>query len=108
MSAALRQKFTQRRTKSLWSKINTGHVARLHKLNKMKPAGLAAVAAAKSDGRWAAAYDSPGMVVIPKATQPEHVRDNRGALDLALDESDLAALDRAFPPPKGRTSLGML
>jgi len=50
----------------------------------------------------------PGMVVIPKATQAAHVRDNRGALDLALDEVDLAALDRAFPPPKGRTSLGML
>ena len=49
-----------------------------------------------------------GMVVIPKATQPEHVRDNRGALNLALDEADLAALDRAFPPPKGRTALGML
>jgi len=49
-----------------------------------------------------------GMVVIPKATQPEHVRDNRGALDLALDADDLAALDRAFPPPKSRTALGML
>jgi len=49
-----------------------------------------------------------GMVVIPKATQPEHVRDNRGAVDLALDADDLAALDRAFPPPKSRTSLGML
>ncbi len=49
-----------------------------------------------------------GMIVIPKATQPEHVRDNRAALDLALDDADLALLDRAFPPPKGRTSLGML
>jgi diketogulonate reductase-like aldo/keto reductase len=49
-----------------------------------------------------------GMIVIPKATQPEHVRDNRGALDLALDAADLAALDRAFPPPKGRSALGML
>lgn len=49
-----------------------------------------------------------GMIVIPKATQPAHVRDNRGALDLALDAADLAALDRAFPPPKGRTPLGML
>ena len=60
------QRFTPRRPKSVWSKINTGHVARLHKLKKMKPAGLAAVEAAKSDGRWAAAYDSPGKVVIPK------------------------------------------
>ena len=49
-----------------------------------------------------------GMIVIPKATQPEHVRDNFGALDLVLDTDDLAALDRAFPPPKGRSSLGML
>jgi diketogulonate reductase-like aldo/keto reductase len=49
-----------------------------------------------------------GMIVIPKATTLEHVRDNRGALDLALDAGDLAALDRAFPPPRGRTALGML
>jgi diketogulonate reductase-like aldo/keto reductase len=49
-----------------------------------------------------------GIIVIPKATRPEHVRDNRAALDLVLDADDLAALDRAFPPPKGRTALGML
>ncbi len=49
-----------------------------------------------------------GMIVIPKATKAEHVRENRGALDLALDAQDLAALDRAFPPPKGRSALGML
>jgi uncharacterized protein YdeI (YjbR/CyaY-like superfamily) len=60
------QRFTPRRPKSVWSKINTGHVARLHKLKKMKSAGLAAVEAAKSDGRWVAAYDSPGKAVIPK------------------------------------------
>jgi uncharacterized protein YdeI (YjbR/CyaY-like superfamily) len=60
------QRFTPRRPKSVWSKINTGHVARLNKLKKMKSAGLAAVEAAKSDGRWVAAYDSPGKAVIPK------------------------------------------
>jgi diketogulonate reductase-like aldo/keto reductase len=49
-----------------------------------------------------------GMMVIPKATQPEHVRDNRGALDLRLTADDLAAIDRAFPPPKRRSALGML
>jgi len=49
-----------------------------------------------------------GMMVIPKATRPEHVRDNRGAADLTLDSDDLAALDRAFPPPNSRTPLGML
>jgi diketogulonate reductase-like aldo/keto reductase len=49
-----------------------------------------------------------GTIVIPKAARPEHVRENRGALDIALTEEDLAALDRAFPPPKSRTALGML
>src|SRR5580700_973452 len=49
-----------------------------------------------------------GMMVIPKATQPEHVRDNRGALDLRLTADDLAVIDCAFPPPKGRSALGML
>ena len=49
-----------------------------------------------------------GMIVIPKATSPEHVRDNHGALDLKLTADDLSALDGAFPPPKGRSSLSML
>jgi diketogulonate reductase-like aldo/keto reductase len=49
-----------------------------------------------------------GMIVIPKATSRDHVRDNRRALDLALDPENLAALDRAFPPPRGRSALGML
>jgi diketogulonate reductase-like aldo/keto reductase len=49
-----------------------------------------------------------GTIVIPKASLPEHVRENRGALDIALTEEDLTALDRAFPPPKGKSSLGML
>jgi diketogulonate reductase-like aldo/keto reductase len=48
------------------------------------------------------------MIVIPKAARPEHVRENRRALDVALTKEDLLALDRAFPPPKGRNSLGML
>jgi diketogulonate reductase-like aldo/keto reductase len=49
-----------------------------------------------------------GMIVIPKAARLEHVRDNRGALDVVLTEEDLSALDRAFPPPRGKSSLGML
>ena len=49
-----------------------------------------------------------GMIVIPKASRQEHVRENLGALDLELTDQDIADLDRAFPPPKGRSSLGML
>jgi diketogulonate reductase-like aldo/keto reductase len=50
----------------------------------------------------------PGTIVIPKAARLEHVRENRGAVDVVLTDEDLAALDRGFPPPKGRSSLGML
>jgi len=49
-----------------------------------------------------------GMIVIPKATRPEHVRENRAALEVRLSDADLAELDRAFPPPRARTPLGML
>lgn len=48
-----------------------------------------------------------GVVVIPKAARPEHVRENRAALELALTPEELWELDRAFPAPKGRTSLQM-
>ena len=53
------QKFTPRRPKSGWSKRNTQHVERLIKAGAMTPAGHEAVKAAKRDGRWKAAYDSP-------------------------------------------------
>lgn len=49
-----------------------------------------------------------GTIVIPKATRPEHVRENRGALDIHLTEEELAGLDRTFLPPKRRTPLGMV
>jgi diketogulonate reductase-like aldo/keto reductase len=48
------------------------------------------------------------MMVIPKATTLEHVRENRAALDIALTAQDLAELNRAFPPPKGRRPLELL
>ena len=53
------QKFTPRRTKSVWSENNREHVARLIKEKRMRPAGLAEVEQAKADGRWDAAYASP-------------------------------------------------
>ena len=49
-----------------------------------------------------------GVIAIPKASDPAHVRDNRAAADLRLDEQDLADLDRAFPPPRGPRPLEML
>jgi diketogulonate reductase-like aldo/keto reductase len=49
-----------------------------------------------------------GVIVIPKASHPEHVQENRGSLEITLADEDLAALDRAFPPPKAKSSLDML
>lgn len=59
------QRFTPRRPKSVWSKINTQHVERLLKEEKMMPSGLAAVEAAKADGRWEKAYESPANIKVP-------------------------------------------
>ena len=46
------QRFTPRRARSGWSKINTQHVERLTKAGWMMPPGVAQVEVAKSDGRW--------------------------------------------------------
>jgi len=59
------QKFGPRGPKSMWSKRNQEHVARLSKEGRMRDAGLAAVDAAKRDGRWAKAYDSPKTMQVP-------------------------------------------
>src|SRR5262249_5070117 len=60
------QKFCPRRAKSGWSRINTQHVERLIKTGQMTHAGLAVVEAAKADGRWQAAYDSPRNAAPPE------------------------------------------
>jgi uncharacterized protein YdeI (YjbR/CyaY-like superfamily) len=60
------QKFTPRRSKSMWSKRNKDHIARLEKEGRMKCAGIREVEAAKEDGRWEIAYDSPGNMEIPQ------------------------------------------
>ncbi|HEV7462368.1 MAG TPA: aldo/keto reductase [Methyloceanibacter sp.] len=48
------------------------------------------------------------MIVIPKAANEAHVRENRAALDLKLTDTDLAELDRGFPPPRGPRPLELL
>ncbi|HVL75248.1 MAG TPA: aldo/keto reductase [Noviherbaspirillum sp.] len=48
------------------------------------------------------------VIAIPKAARIEHVRQNRAALDLVLNEEDLARLDEAYPPPKGPVPLEMI
>ena len=66
-------RFTPRRAQSKWSLINARRTVELAAAGKMRPAGQAEIDAAKSDGRWAAAYESQGSAAVPD--------DLRAALD---------------------------
>lgn len=50
----------------------------------------------------------PDVVAIPKALRPEHVRENRAALEIELTDDDLKKLDQAFPPPTRKVPLEMI
>ena len=59
-------RYTPRRAKSIWSQKNVGTIARLIEDGRMRPAGLAAVEAAKADGRWDRAYSGPASIAVPE------------------------------------------
>lgn len=59
------QRFTPRRPRSPWGKLNRLKVEKLLAEGRMRPRGLAEVEQAQADGRWAAAYDSPRTAVVP-------------------------------------------
>ena len=50
----------------------------------------------------------PGVIAIPKASDRDHVRANRGALEVHLGQDDLRELDRAYPPPSRKTQLEVI
>jgi uncharacterized protein YdeI (YjbR/CyaY-like superfamily) len=60
-----KQRFTPRRPRSKWSKVNTEKVAALTAAGRMRPGGQREVDAAKADGRWEAAYHSQSANVVP-------------------------------------------
>src|SRR5688500_20170093 len=59
------QRVPPRRPRSVWSAKNVSTVERLIAEGRMRPAGLAAVEAAKGDGRWERAYAGPATVTVP-------------------------------------------
>ncbi len=71
------RKFTPRRPQSVWSKRNIEHVNRLIQAGKMKSSGLKEVEAAKADGRWERAYDSPSAMQVPKDFLKELSKDKK-------------------------------
>lgn len=65
------QRFTPRKPKSIWSRINREKVEQLIASGQMRPAGLAAIELAMQNGRWDAAYDSQKTITIPDDFQAE-------------------------------------
>jgi uncharacterized protein YdeI (YjbR/CyaY-like superfamily) len=59
------QRFTPRRPKSKWSKVNRKKATELIERGEMKPAGLREVERAKADGRWNSAYDAQSTATVP-------------------------------------------
>jgi uncharacterized protein YdeI (YjbR/CyaY-like superfamily) len=59
------QRFTPRRSRSIWSKVNRAKAEALVETGEMQPAGLAEMERAKADGRWDAAYDGQRTSTVP-------------------------------------------
>ncbi|WP_150954904.1 YdeI/OmpD-associated family protein [Microbacterium testaceum] len=72
-AGTFRQHFTPRRARSMWSKRNVEHVARLIDEGRMRERGAEEVARAQADGRWERAYAGSADIEVPD--------DLRGALD---------------------------
>ena len=84
-----------------YSPLDEGKLA---KNRKLKPiADRHNVSAAQVALAWLLGQE--GIVVFPKASNQEHVRENRAALDLRLTDEDLKDLDQAFRPPRKKVKL---
>jgi uncharacterized protein YdeI (YjbR/CyaY-like superfamily) len=81
------QKFTPRGPRSKWSKINVDKALALIDANRMKPAGLAAIEQARSDGRWEQAYASQSKATVPEDLQRELDRNPEAAKFFATLDS---------------------
>ena len=65
------QRFTPRKTRSKWSKVNRDKATHLIERGEMKPAGLREVERAKADGRWDAAYEAQSKATVPNDLRRE-------------------------------------
>jgi uncharacterized protein YdeI (YjbR/CyaY-like superfamily) len=90
------QRMTPRGRKSIWSRRNVGHIARLESEGKMTEAGRAAVEAAKADGRWEAAYAGPADSVVPEdlAAAIAAVPEAQAMFDVLTSQNRFALIHR--------------
>jgi uncharacterized protein YdeI (YjbR/CyaY-like superfamily) len=97
------QRFTPRRPRGRWSRINREKAEGLIASGRMRPAGLAEVAAAKADGRWEAAYEGQRRAEVPADLQREldsrpAAREFFAGLDSANRYAIVYRLDEAKRP----------
>ncbi len=87
-----------------YSPIEQGRIVRNARLREL----AASLGATPAQVALAWLLRQQDLMVIPKAASAEHVRENRAAADLTLDDESLSKLDCAFPPPKRKRALEML
>jgi uncharacterized protein YdeI (YjbR/CyaY-like superfamily) len=97
------QRFTPRRPRGRWSRINRDKAEELIGAGRMRPSGLAEVEAAKADGRWQAAYEGQRRAEVPPDLQAELDRSKAAAeffagLDGANRYAILYRLEEAKKP----------
>jgi uncharacterized protein YdeI (YjbR/CyaY-like superfamily) len=87
------QRFTPRRPRGRWSKINREKAEALEESGALRPAGAAEVAAAKADGRWEAAYEGQRTAKVPADLRAELDANARAAAFFAtLDSANRYAI----------------
>ena len=97
------QRFTPRRPRSKWSKINRDRAIALIERGEMQPAGLREVERAKADGRWDAAYEGARTATVPDDLQAaldadDEAREFFATLDSANRYSILYRVQEAKRP----------
>ncbi|PZG01116.1 YdeI/OmpD-associated family protein [Micromonospora deserti] len=99
------QRYSPRRPGSPWSRVNVERVAAFEAAGRMRPAGRAQVAAARADGRWAAAYAPQRSAAVPDDLAAALAGDDRARVAYdALGRGDRYAL--FLPLLKARTPEG--
>lgn len=87
------QRFTPRRARSPWSKINRAKAEALIAAGTIEAPGLAEIERAKRDGRWARAYDGARVASVPADLAAALARDARArAFFEALDGANRYAI----------------
>jgi uncharacterized protein YdeI (YjbR/CyaY-like superfamily) len=104
------QRFMPRAKRSMWSKRNREKALALIASGKMKPAGLDQIEAAKADGRWDAAYDSPRHAKTPPDLEKALARNkaSRKFFDALSAANRYAILWRIQTAKKAETRAGRI